>query len=174
MQKTIMGLFLVVFATAAAAAPPVVVIGETQLQLGASQQQVLRELQPRFALRANNTASSYNIYDRGADGKSAGASLARIDFSDNRLQRVVRSVGTFQGLEASLAMTRFIQAFDGTQGKAMPITVQTDIDDSKPKAITTRVYFRLPEKILQLAVYQPKNKGVPVTVDVTEQYDLAK
>lgn len=172
MRKVLMGLSLVLFATAAAAAAPVVAIGETQLQLGTSQQEVLRQLQPQFALRTNQAGTSYNIYDRGENGKSSGASLARIDFTNDKLQRVTRNVGTLQGLEASLAMTRFIEAFGTAHDKATPITVQTDVDDSSPTATTTRVYFRLPQKIVQLAVYQPKKRGAPVTVDITEQYDL--
>lgn len=174
MNKVLIGLVLVVFATAASAAQPVVTIDNTQLPLGTSKQEVIRMLQPQFVLRTNNAGSSYNIYNRGPEGKSSGAALARLDFSNQHLQRVTRSVGTLQGVEASLAMTRLIEAFGTTQGKATPVTVQTDVDDSNAKAITTRVYFRLPKKIVQIAVYQPKDKGVPVTVDITEQYDLVK
>ncbi len=171
-MKTIIMIFLLCAAVGAAQAE-VVSIGDIQLQLGSSESEVLRILQPQYAVVRISGENRYNIHNRGTAGRADGPSVARIEFEQQRLQRVVKSVATLQGQEADKSMRRLILELTNARATGGDIEIETNIEESVA-AVTSWVIFRLPDKILQLAVYEPKQDGAPVTVDITEQYILAK
>lgn len=170
MMKAAIAGFLVCLAMGVAQAAPVA-LGDTQLQLDTTESEVLRILQPQFAVRQIEGVNRYNIYTRDSQGRASGPSVARLEFEQNRLQRIVKSVATLQGEEAGKAMRELIVQLTLARDAGGDIELETNIEETVG-AVTSWVIFRLPEKILQLAVYEPKKPGAPITVDITEQYVL--
>jgi len=167
MKALFLGLLL--FGVAALGQAQTASIGNTQLELGSSKDQVFQQLEPQFALRPAKEGYIYNVYRRAPDSQPLGASLGTVEFKKLRLNRVVSKLGTLQGDEANRAMRKLISAF--ASAGSQKISVETDINESLT-AITSTVFFRLPDKIVQIAVYESKEGDAPVTVDITEQYAL--
>lgn len=169
-MKTLL-ISVLLFSVATLAQAQTASIGNVQLELGSSKEQVFLALQPRFALSPAKEGYIYNVHRRAPDSQPLGAALGSVEFEGLKLKRVVSKLGTLQGAEASAVMRKLVSAFADAGQEARAVSVETNIEET-PEATTSWVYFRLPEKIVQMAVYEPKEKGVPVTVDITEQYAL--
>ena len=161
------------------------------LELGASRADTMDALRPRLRVLPSRTEGYYNLY-RNSSGSENGPinslSIGAIMIHDDRLVSVTRNLGSFQSMDGIAAMDNFIAAVSEASKKlsdgpvylkpskhSLPhlpeLMAHTD-SQQVGNASSSRVYFTFPDRIIQLAVYQPADPNARATVAISEQYSL--
>ena len=153
-------------------------IGGTTLNLGASRADTLGVAGAQFNLAPTQVDGQYFLYpkvtplSKGSQGEKPKA-IGSIQIAHGQLVRVTRNLGSFRSADGQAAIQNMIAAFAQAPNQGRQPAVHTDTSMSGD-ASTTRVYFSYPYRAIQVSVYQPADMSVAATVDITEQYALAR
>lgn len=171
-------LALVITLATPAALAQSVDIGGTTLNLGASRADALGVAGAQFNLAPTQVDGQYFLYPKVTPLSSGSQSakpkaIGSIQIANGHLVRVTRNLGSFRSADGQAAIQNMITAFAQAPNQGRQPAVHTDTSMSGD-ASTTRVYFSYPDRAIQVSVYQPADMSVAATVDITEQYALAR
>jgi len=167
-------------------------IGGVTLRLGDSRADTMDAAEQRLLVLPSRTSGYYNLYRKQSNQFDDGVqsiAIGALWFRDNRLISVTRNLGAFQSLDGRIAIDNLIAAFrQASEQAATRAQDQDDDEQDRPPSLPaltattdetvnsnfsiSRLYFTFPDRVIQIAVFEPVSTSQQASIDISEHYGL--